>query len=145
MSYSGYYDGGYGAEVGTVITTAIEATAATETAAATATAVDIEIIAAATDAIVATETTAAAKIQGSQAGIGIWYGNGDSRNVSRPLAGSHHTNQRAELSAMNEAIRGSNPNQPLKIHSDSSYGIQAMTNWGNKWEQNGYRTSNGGE
>ncbi|KAJ2170981.1 hypothetical protein GGF45_005120 [Coemansia sp. RSA 551] len=83
--------------------------------------------------------------QGSQAGIGVWYGNGDSRNVSRPLAGSHHTNQRAELAAMNEAIRGSNPNQPLTIHSDSSYGIQAMTNWGSKWEQNGYRTSSGGE
>ncbi|KAJ1774543.1 hypothetical protein LPJ62_007075, partial [Coemansia sp. RSA 2167] len=83
--------------------------------------------------------------QGSQAGIGVWYGNGDSRNVSRPLDGWHHTNQRAELAAMNEAIRGSNPNQPLTIHSDSSYGIQAMTNWGSKWEQNGYRTSSGGE
>ncbi|KAJ2163731.1 hypothetical protein GGH15_004312 [Coemansia sp. RSA 562] len=122
-----------------------EAMAATETTVAIAMAMDTETTAADTDAMVATETTAATKIQGSQAGIGVWYGNGDSRNVSQPLAGSNHTNQRAELSAMNEAIRGSNPNQPLTIHSDSSYGIQAMTNWGSKWEQNGYRTSSGGE
>jgi ribonuclease HI len=33
------------------------------------------------------------------AGYGIWFGHGDSRNVSEPLEGRIQTNQRAELMA----------------------------------------------
>ncbi|KAJ2338137.1 hypothetical protein IWW50_006692 [Coemansia erecta] len=83
--------------------------------------------------------------QGSRAGYGVWYGDGDSRNASRALGGHEQTNQRAELAAMNHALRNSDSNQPLVIHSDSKYGIQAMTSWGDKWENNGYRTSTGGD
>ncbi|KAJ2797877.1 hypothetical protein H4R20_005028 [Coemansia guatemalensis] len=81
---------------------------------------------------------------GARAGYGVYYGDNDSRNTSMPLSGSRQTNQRAELTAVNHALRNSDPNQPLTIHSDSSYGIKSMTEWGNRWDQNGYRTSSGG-
>ncbi|KAJ2145193.1 hypothetical protein J3F82_005034, partial [Coemansia sp. RSA 637] len=110
-----------------------EAMAATETTVAIAMAMDTETTAADTDAMVATETTAATKMY-----TPTEHAHAMVDKARRQESGS-------ELSAMNEAIRGSNPNQPLTIHSDSSYGIQAMTNWGSKWEQNGYRTSSGGE
>ncbi|KAJ1912228.1 hypothetical protein H4219_005678 [Mycoemilia scoparia] len=42
--------------------------------------------------------------KGSKAGIGAFFGYNDPRNVSRPLDGIRQTNQRAELSAVIEAI-----------------------------------------
>ncbi|GJD11377.1 Ribonuclease H [Galdieria sulphuraria] len=40
----------------------------------------------------------------AKAGYGVYFGDGDSRNISRPLLGQVQTNQRAELSAMIAAL-----------------------------------------
>lgn len=83
---------------------------------------------------------------GARAGVGVWYGDGDSRNVSKPLSGGEQTNQRAELTAVNEALKQAAKDKPssLTIHSDSQYSIKSYTEWGDKWEQNGYKSSTGG-
>lgn len=82
---------------------------------------------------------------GARGGVGVYYGDNDSRNVSRPLEGSRQTNQRAELSAVNDALRQAPYDRPerLVIRTDSEYAMKSMTTWGDRYENNGYRTSSG--
>lgn len=56
----------------------------------------------------------------ARAGVGVWFGNGDARNVSEPLAGKRQTNQRAELTAVIRALQIVY-DQPLHVWSDSEY------------------------
>ena len=85
---------------------------------------------------------------GARAGYGVYYGDNDSRNTSAPLSGSVQTNQRAELTAINHALRNANnasssADRNIHIHTDSQYSKKSLTEWGDKWDNNGYRNSAG--
>lgn len=83
--------------------------------------------------------------QGAQAGVGVWYGHDDPRNVSRSLPGSVQTNQRAELTAVYDALNQGLRDKPseLVIKTDSKYAISSNTEWARTWEKNNYTNSQG--
>ncbi|VUC35138.1 unnamed protein product [Clonostachys rosea] len=80
---------------------------------------------------------------GARAGIGVFFGDGDHRNISEPLPGEPQTNQRAELMAMFRALEVVADEQNVRIISDSKYSINCVTDWAAKWEKGGWKTSNG--
>lgn len=77
----------------------------------------------------------------AKAGIGVYFGENDNRNVSRRVVGKQ-SNNTAELTAIitaliilkDEIMRGDN----IIIHTDSEYSIKCMTTYGNKLEKQGY-------
>jgi len=75
------------------------------------------------------------------AGIGIFFGVGDSRNVSRRIEGKQ-TNNTAELTAILEAYALMEPELALgkrmTIVSDSEYAIRCVTSYGKKCEKQGW-------
>ncbi len=76
--------------------------------------------------------------QKGRAGVGVWFGNGDARNVSERLEGAQQTNQRAELTALIRALEMA-PNVPLHVRSDSEYcvlGVNFRLNW---WATTGWQ------
>eukprot|EP00124_Ichthyophonus_hoferi_P000957 Ihof_evm4s42 gene=Ihof_evmTU4s42 len=84
--------------------------------------------------------------EGAAAGYGVWWGHNHSWNESERLEGPQ-TNQRGELKAAINAIKKAHQNNvpALKILTDSSYTIKAMTQWVPAWKQNGWKTSTGKE
>jgi len=87
----------------------------------------------------------------STAGIGIFYGPHDPRNVSLRLPGLYQTNQRAELYAVVHALEAypvpnvsapdadvSAPRHVVVIITDSKYVIKGITEWSTTWERNAY-------
>lgn len=77
------------------------------------------------------------------AGYGIYWA--DTRythlNRAKRLPGSPQTNNRAELTAILEAIRlHPHQAQTLRIYTDSSYAIRGITQWMPGWEANGWKT-----
>lgn len=60
------------------------------------------------------------------------------RNVSESLTGARQTNQRAELTAILRALELSPRDRPITIYSDSSYAINCVTIWFQKWRTNGW-------
>ncbi|KAL1866596.1 hypothetical protein VTK73DRAFT_4652 [Phialemonium thermophilum] len=81
--------------------------------------------------------------QGAVAGIGVFFGAGDPRNISERLQGEPQTNQRAELTAILRALQAVPSRQSVNIVTDSKYAIQCVTEWYRNWERNGWQ-SNGG-
>lgn len=92
--------------------------------------------------------------KGAVGGYGVYYGENDPRNLSRGLhevdgKGVAATNQRAELHALDHALR--NVRQDLAagkvkhytIYSDSMYGKQCIEKWSKNWEKNGWKSSTG--
>ena len=91
----------------------------------------------------------------STAGIGIFYGPNDPRNVSLRLPGLYQTNQRAELYAVVHALEAypvpeinppdipnvSAPPHVVVIITDSKYVIKGITEWSTTWERNAYLNS----
>lgn len=78
------------------------------------------------------------------AGVGVYFGPRDPRNVSEPLEGYPQTNQRAELTAILRALDiTSEDDRPLTLYSDSQYSMKCITEWLPKWRQNGFKTSRG--
>ena len=82
----------------------------------------------------------------AKAGVGVWFGHNDSRNISQRLRGSPQTNNRAELTAIVRAIQqfkktSSNPNQVLVVHTDSQYCKNGIESWMKNWKKNGWKTS----
>jgi ribonuclease HI len=81
------------------------------------------------------------------AGIGVFWGENDIRNVAAPLLGPVQTNQRAEMSAVIRALRDSwlmrGTQATLEIRTDSEYTIKCATVWLATWKKNGFRTANG--
>jgi ribonuclease HI len=74
------------------------------------------------------------------AGIGIFFGVGDPRNVSRRIQGKQ-TNNTAELTAILEAYPLIEPDiadKRITIVSDSEYAIRCATSYGDKCEQKGW-------
>ncbi|KAG5791282.1 hypothetical protein H9Q69_009676 [Fusarium xylarioides] len=82
---------------------------------------------------------------GSCAGLGVYFGPNDERNLAERLPGEPQTNQRAELMAILRALEIAPSTQDVEIVSDSQYSIKCVTQWGLGWEQNGWRNAAGGE
>jgi ribonuclease HI len=90
------------------------------------------------------------KSKKSAAGIGIFWGDNDYRNLSEPFFIEPITNNRAEIYAVIKAIEIFSisydqkcSKQTLQINSDSEYLINTMTKWYKKWKQNGWKKSDG--
>ncbi|KAJ9641897.1 hypothetical protein H2199_005111 [Coniosporium tulheliwenetii] len=78
---------------------------------------------------------------GAVAGVGVFFGPGDKRNVSEPLPGPRQTNQRAELTAIARALDIAPLTRPVTIYSDSKYAIQCVTEWFVNWRKNNWINS----
>ncbi|KAK6825172.1 hypothetical protein PG995_015238 [Apiospora arundinis] len=74
------------------------------------------------------------------AGVGVFFGAGDPRNISERLEGELQTNQRAELTAILRALEQVSDDQDVRIFSDSNYSINCVTKWYINWEKNGWKT-----
>lgn len=84
----------------------------------------------------------------ASAGVGVFWGQNSSRNISRSLIGNKQTNARAELMAVKVALEGilhfaEDDNIKYSIATDSKYAAYCSTSWGRNWEENGYFTNNG--
>lgn len=80
---------------------------------------------------------------GANAGVGVWFGVRDTRNISEPLSGPRQTNQRAELTAILRAINVSPLHRHVQIFTDSQYSIKCVTVWHHAWIRNNWNTSLG--
>ncbi|KAJ6123179.1 Ribonuclease H [Penicillium capsulatum] len=76
----------------------------------------------------------------ASAGVGVFFGPGDSRNVSEPLKGSRQTNQRAELTAILRGIDIAPRHRDVTIVTDSRYAIDCVTVWFINWRRNNWMT-----
>ncbi|KAI9511942.1 ribonuclease H-like domain-containing protein [Russula earlei] len=80
---------------------------------------------------------------GSVAGIGVWWGSNDTRNLSERCPG-RQTNNRAELIAIIRALETTPMSSvPLVIKSDSEYAIKCFTDWLPIWRRKNFITSQG--
>ena len=83
--------------------------------------------------------------RGGRAGIGVYFGEMDKRNVSERLEGKEQTNNRGELTAIKRALqilsKDSSKDCAINIYTDSQYSIKALTVWIHKWKANGFKTS----
>ncbi|KAL9131724.1 MAG: hypothetical protein Q9217_000399 [Psora testacea] len=80
---------------------------------------------------------------GAFAGIGVYFGPSDKRNVSETLPGAKQTNQRAELTAILRALEIVPRNRDVVIITDSKYGIDSVTSWYVNWRRNGWKNAAG--
>ncbi|KAJ3557596.1 hypothetical protein NP233_g11699 [Leucocoprinus birnbaumii] len=93
----------------------------------------------------------------ARAGIGVFVCCGSDWNVSRPLTDGPQTSQRAEIQAAITALRIARQfymegdfddirrkkGRGVVLISDSAYVVNAMTDWVDKWQRNGWKTSEG--
>ncbi|KAK5108182.1 hypothetical protein LTR62_008713 [Meristemomyces frigidus] len=78
---------------------------------------------------------------GAIAGVGVFFGPADRRNISEGLVGTKQTNQRAELTAVFRALEIAPKDRKLIIISDSNYAIKCTTEWFQNWRRNGWLNS----
>ena len=65
----------------------------------------------------------------AKAGIGVYFGDNDKRNISKICKGNQ-TNNNAELTAILEAINiCKNINKNVIIYTNSKYSINCYTEW----------------
>lgn len=82
------------------------------------------------------------------AGIGVYWGENDPRNISEPLPEEYKkTNNVAELVAIRRALDCID-NEDCKdcdyeIYTDSQYSINSITKWIKEWKKNGWKKKNG--
>lgn len=83
---------------------------------------------------------------GSRAGLGVFFGVNDPRNVSERLNSEPQTNQRAELMAVYRALEvcGSDT-KPIEIRTDSMYTLNIVTKWADGWIKKNWKRSDGGK
>ena len=85
---------------------------------------------------------------GAKAGIGVYFGVEDPRNVSRRISG-RQTNNRAELLAIMEVFKilneKINTGVTVTIYTDSKYCINVLTTWSESWEKNDWKKKNKSE
>lgn len=81
--------------------------------------------------------------KGSVAGVGVWFGDMDHRNVSEPLEGMPQTNNRAELTGILRALQLAPKDRDLEIITDSNYSINCVTIWYDSWMERQWKTSTG--
>lgn len=80
---------------------------------------------------------------GSRAGLGVYFGENDARNLAEKLPGELQTNQRAELMAMQRALEIAPVEQNVRINSDSQYSIKCVTEWAIGWKKKNWLTASG--
>lgn len=68
------------------------------------------------------------------AGIGVYFGPNDKRNVGKIIP-EIKTNNQAELLAAITALESFKPSSLIEIRSDSKYVIQGMNEWRHKWKK----------
>jgi len=77
------------------------------------------------------------------AGIGVWWGPQDPRNLSERCPGAQ-TNNRAELIAIARVLETvPQTSNTLIIYTDSQYSQKALTKWSYNWRKNGWKTAGG--
>lgn len=81
-------------------------------------------------------------------GVGVWFGEGDPRNISEPLAATADrmsTNNRAELTAVLRVFQWmlESRTSPVLIFTDSTYAQKVATDWLYKWRDAGWRKKDG--
>ncbi|KAI0635492.1 ribonuclease H-like domain-containing protein [Trametes polyzona] len=80
---------------------------------------------------------------GSVAGIGVWWGHNDTRNLAERCPGGQ-TNNRAELIAIVRVLETTpHTKRPLLIKTDSKYSISCFRSWMPKWLKNNFKTASG--
>ena len=79
----------------------------------------------------------------AKAGLGVYFGENDPRNVSKRIVGKQ-SNNTAELSAVIEVFSilkdEIQSNQEITIYSDSTYTIRWCGEYGRKCERNGFQS-----
>ncbi|EMD59916.1 hypothetical protein GGP41_008959 [Bipolaris sorokiniana] len=80
---------------------------------------------------------------GARAGVGVYFGPRDPRNVGEPLRGERQTNQRAELVAIARALDHVPIDRDVEIRTDSYYSIRCLREWFQNWETKGWRNAAG--
>ena len=81
--------------------------------------------------------------QRSKASFGVFFKDGDRRNIGKVLNIDNPTNNKAELSAIWASLKLTDPDKPLIIYSDSTYSINCLTKWYKNWMKNGWKTAKG--
>ena len=84
-------------------------------------------------------------------GVGVWFDDNDSRNISIPLSekyGNKITNQVAELVACILEIETVISTQKLgksiiNIYTDSMYIVNSINTWAKGWEKNNWKKKDG--
>ncbi|KAK0472271.1 ribonuclease H-like domain-containing protein [Armillaria novae-zelandiae] len=80
---------------------------------------------------------------GAIAGVGVWWGHGDIRNISERCPG-RQSNNRAELIALVRVHEQTmDMTTPFTIKTDSKYSINCMETWLRSWQLNGFMGSKG--
>jgi ribonuclease HI len=79
----------------------------------------------------------------ARAGIGVFFGPNDVRNLSEKFVDGKPSNQRAEVKAAIRALELIDLRENLEIRTDSKYLINGITEWRKTWQKNGWKTSNG--
>lgn len=80
--------------------------------------------------------------KGAIAGVGVFFGDNDIRNISEKLPGVVQTNQRSEIQAIVRALEILHNNKnKIEIVSDSLYSIKCITVWSKSWIKNGWLTA----
>lgn len=82
---------------------------------------------------------------GATAGVGVYFGENDPRNLAERLEGEVQTNNRGELTALLRAMQIVPLTKDLRIFSDSKYSIECVTSWYKNWEKKGWKTSTGAD
>lgn len=80
-----------------------------------------------------------------QAGWGVFWGDNHSDNAYGALEGDVQTNNRAEYTAVYEALKTAHKRKytKLNIKTDSNLLVKSMTQWMNKWKRSGWKVANG--
>ncbi|CAD5213008.1 unnamed protein product [Bursaphelenchus okinawaensis] len=81
----------------------------------------------------------------ARAGWGVFWGDGHQDNSCGPLIGQEQTNNRAEYTAVIEALKTAQRKgyDKLNINTDSNLLVKSMTEWMPKWRRNGWKTAAG--
>ncbi|KAI0067219.1 ribonuclease H-like protein [Artomyces pyxidatus] len=80
---------------------------------------------------------------GAYAGVGVWWGRDDPRNISERCPGAQ-TNNRAELIAIINALEKTPiSDRTLVIKTDSKYCIQCVEDWLPNWRKRAFRSAKG--
>ena len=77
-------------------------------------------------------------------GSGGWAAIINENNKKKIISGNEKntTNNRMELLAPINALRGIKPGSKIKIYTDSQYVKNGITEWINNWKSNGWKTAN---
>ena len=78
----------------------------------------------------------------ARAGIGVYFGSDDSRNICERLRG-RQTNNRAEMVAIWRAIIEAGKHTNLVVCTDSMLCVNSITKWMKGWKKRGWKKADG--